>query len=453
MRRSVFVVLALVASLFSVVVVSPATAEPVHGGKEWNQLYPTVGLTWAQVASVCPPDGATPCDGTVGGNDLSGWVWATAPQVLELMELYAPGISAATPPAFSGPDAFFYGVGFLNDFRWTTYTALTYFYQEYTSGWTASLDGGGLPIAGGASYQHPFFSGSIGVGSLPDGASSDRGVFLWRTAGLDYTAPVVTPTVAGTLGNNGWYRSDVAISWNVVDAESPVVSTSGCEPTSVMTDTASASATCTATSAGLGGAGSASVTVKRDATPPVVTCGAAPTFSLAQPSAQLTGTVADATSGAVSAMVSTPVSTTVAGPRTATLRGSDRAGNAASTTCPYQVVVPTCGGKVATIVGSAANDTITGTSGADVIIGLTGADTISGGGGNDVICGGDGNDTITGGDGADTISGGDGRDDLYGGGQADDLDGGLGLDSIRGDAGADRCTSGEVRMSSCAILY
>ena len=51
------------------------------------------------------------------------------------------------------------------------------------------------------------------------------------------------------------------------------------------------------------------------------------------------------------------------------------------------------------------------------------------------------------------ILGGSEDDDLHGGTGNDDLNGGLGNDSIRGDAGADRCTSGEIRMSSCAVLY
>ncbi len=33
----------------------------------------------------------------------------------------------------------------------------------------------------------------------------------------DITPPVITPTVSGTVGNNGWYVSDITISWTVVD--------------------------------------------------------------------------------------------------------------------------------------------------------------------------------------------------------------------------------------------
>jgi hypothetical protein len=84
----------------------------------------------------------------------------------------------------------------------------------------------------------------------------------------DATPPVITPTVDGTLGDNGWYTSDVAITWSVTDPESPITATSGCEPASVTADVAEASFTCTATSTG--GTASVTVTVKRDATPPMI---------------------------------------------------------------------------------------------------------------------------------------------------------------------------------------
>ncbi|MDP2328812.1 MAG: PxKF domain-containing protein [Dehalococcoidia bacterium] len=85
----------------------------------------------------------------------------------------------------------------------------------------------------------------------------------------DTTPPDVTPEVTGTLGDNDWYVSDVQVSWTVTDAESDVTSTEGCDATTVTVDTASVTFTCTATSGG--GTASGSVTLKRDATAPVVT--------------------------------------------------------------------------------------------------------------------------------------------------------------------------------------
>lgn len=33
---------------------------------------------------------------------------------------------------------------------------------------------------------------------------------------------MITPTVTGTLGNNGWYVDDVTITWDAHDGESSV---------------------------------------------------------------------------------------------------------------------------------------------------------------------------------------------------------------------------------------
>lgn len=90
----------------------------------------------------------------------------------------------------------------------------------------------------------------------------------------DVTPPVIAPTVTGPLGSGGWYVGDVNVSWTVTDPDSTVTSQSGCDPTTVSTDTAGATFTCTATSAG--GTASESVTVKRDATAPAAIATAAP---------------------------------------------------------------------------------------------------------------------------------------------------------------------------------
>ena len=435
--RALIGVIALLGSVGAFAAPS-AGAAPTENGREWRELYTTTGLSWSQVASVCPTDGVTACSGSVGGHDLTGWTWASAPQVRSLMVQYAPGL--ATADAVTGIDGFFGAINFLGVMRWTTYTSLTYSYSEWTGGWTSSTDAAtGNPIAAGAGYSTGLTGttsdGSIGLGPDTDVANQYRGVFLWRTAGLDYSAPVVTPTVTGTLGNNGWYRSDIGITWSVVDPESAIVSTVGCDPTSVITDTAAFTQTCTATSAGFGGPGTGSVSVKRDATPPTVTCNTNPTFTLGDPSATVSGTVSDAGSGPVATSVSGAADTSIAGLRSTTVFGSDRAGNIGSQSCAYLVTVPQCLGKTPTIVGTGGNDTITGL------------------GKGDLICGGDGNDLIYGGDGADRIDGGAGNDDLNGDAALDIIDGGLGDDSIRGGAGADKCTSGEIRMSSCAVLY
>ncbi|MEZ4709301.1 MAG: hypothetical protein R3A44_18985 [Caldilineaceae bacterium] len=90
----------------------------------------------------------------------------------------------------------------------------------------------------------------------------------------DDTPPVITPNVSGTVGDNGWYISDVEVSWTVSDDESPVSSSSGCDTILINSDTAGTTLTCEATS--IGGTSSASVTIKRDATPPSANATASP---------------------------------------------------------------------------------------------------------------------------------------------------------------------------------
>ncbi|MBI4905363.1 MAG: hypothetical protein HY820_17140 [Acidobacteria bacterium] len=90
----------------------------------------------------------------------------------------------------------------------------------------------------------------------------------------DSTPPVITPTVSGTLGTGGWYRSSVTVNWSVTDPQSGIVSSS-CGTTSLTTDTPGVTVTCSATN-GAGLLASANVTVKIDKTPPVITSSRTP---------------------------------------------------------------------------------------------------------------------------------------------------------------------------------
>lgn len=120
----------------------------------------------------------------------------------------------------------------------------------------------------------------------------------------DSTPPVITPSVSGTLGNNGWYTSDVTVSWSVADGESTISSTSGCETTTIDYDTAGETLTCTATSAG--GASSESVPIKRDATAPTISASVSPAlpgsgwWNIASGAPTVTYTCGDLTSGVAS---------------------------------------------------------------------------------------------------------------------------------------------------------
>jgi len=87
----------------------------------------------------------------------------------------------------------------------------------------------------------------------------------------DTTPPVITPHVTGTLGTNGWYTSDVTVSWDVTDPSSGISSSTGCGTTTLTYDTyPSVTLTCSATN-GLGMSASKSITIKIDRSSPVVT--------------------------------------------------------------------------------------------------------------------------------------------------------------------------------------
>src|SRR5262249_25069141 len=139
-RRAIFTLI-LTVSAVQGAPVAAAPPDPLDdgAGREWRQLYQTTGLTWSQVAQVCPRDGETPCAGGIGGRDLTGWVWGTADQVIDLLGNYAPNILTADPPSVAGPEYFGLASGFLSAaLRWTFFVAGYNFYYESAAGWTAS---------------------------------------------------------------------------------------------------------------------------------------------------------------------------------------------------------------------------------------------------------------------------------------------------------------------------
>ena len=162
------------------------TASVTDGvGRVWRQLTETTGLSWTQIAAVCPRDGATPCTGVIGGRDLRGWVWGTAEQVTTLLGQYEPAI--LTAPSVEGFEQFFTAENFFGSFRPTFSFALTYQAGQHAAGWTSSTDEYGAPIAASVSNGHNMVSvsGSFSVAPVadPDEVSSMRGVFLWHPAG------------------------------------------------------------------------------------------------------------------------------------------------------------------------------------------------------------------------------------------------------------------------------
>ena len=200
-----------------------------------------------------------------------------------------------------------------------------------------------------------------------------------------------------------------------------------------------------------------------DTTPPdtTITAGPAASSEDTTPTFAFTGT-GGATGfqcrldgGAWAACTSPHTVTVGLGAHTFEVRAGDAVGNLDPTpaSLTFTVTAPpppppppapsyTCGGKRATIVGTAGADALSGTGGNDVIVGLGGNDKIDGGGGNDLICAGDGNDVVQGAAGKDVIDGGAGKDKLLGGGGADEIDGGDDDDRLQGNGGKDELDGG-----------
>lgn len=184
-------------------------------------------------------------------------------------------------------------------------------------------------------------SGTLAVGkNLPSAPLT----ITWNVVGCtpaDATPPKITPTVSGEMGDNEWHTSDVFVSWTVVDEESAITSPK-CESVTVSQDTTGRTITCSATSAG--GGATESVTIKRDATPPVVTLVDGPqdgaSYWFGDVPAAPTCTSSDATSGLRLPSPGCAVSgysTALADAHVVTATARDEAGNAASDVASYAV--------------------------------------------------------------------------------------------------------------------
>jgi hypothetical protein len=79
--------------------------------------------------------------------------------------------------------------------------------------------------------------------------------------------PLVNLSVYGTLGQNGWYVSNVTLNWSF---SGPLYSSTGCSNTTLTADTPGTTFTCTATSLDRSTTMSISKTIKLDKTPPTL---------------------------------------------------------------------------------------------------------------------------------------------------------------------------------------
>lgn len=142
---------------------------------------------------------------------------------------------------------------------------------------TDAEDGPSAFAASLSAVTGPFASDGIGSRTASCSYTDTGGLTATASATfsvVDPTPPVIVPTITGTLGNNGWYTSNVTLAWSVTDPESTATPT-GCSAASIASDQAATTYSCSATSAG-GSTGPVTVTIKRDATVPGISAAATP---------------------------------------------------------------------------------------------------------------------------------------------------------------------------------
>ena len=157
-----------------------------------------------------------------------------------------------------------------------------------------------------------------------EGGSATGSVTIKR----DASTPVVTAAVGGTQGADGWYTSDVRVTWSAQSSVSPV-STTPCAAVSLTTDTGGVTYTCSATNEA-GRSGTGTVTVKRDATRPAIGySGNAGSYTVDM-TVNITCAASDATSGLAAntcADITGPGYTFALGTTSFAATATDRAGN------------------------------------------------------------------------------------------------------------------------------
>lgn len=185
----------------------------------------------------------------------------------------------------------------------------------------------------------PYASDGIGEQTASCSYTDDGGLTAEAsvTYGIvDLSAPAIGYTLNPTLadGSNGWYKSNVTLTWSVSDSESPnSLAKTGCVDQNVTADQTVTVYSCSATSAG-GSAGPVSVSIKRDATVPTISGSASPAangFGWNNGNVTVSFDCADGTSGVASCGPDATLTGEGAGQSVAGT-AVDNAGNSAGTT-------------------------------------------------------------------------------------------------------------------------
>jgi Tol biopolymer transport system component len=168
--------------------------------------------------------------------------------------------------------------------------------------WLIQPNGSGLQQitapAGAADLDPKWTPGGGFVFSRSGLSTADAASDIWLASSIaaapeqvthtaaDTTPPVIVPVIAGNLGSNNWYVTDVRVTWQVTDTESGIASSTGCSETTIAADTEGVTLTCSAIN-GAGLPSTASVTLKVDRTPPAIAGLAGLSCSLWPPNGRL----------------------------------------------------------------------------------------------------------------------------------------------------------------------
>src|SRR5262249_58219327 len=114
-----------------------------------------------------------------------------------------------------------------------------------TTSWSVSDPNSGISTSSGCGSTTTT-SDTTGV-TLTCSATNSAGLSSSASVSykIDKSPPVITPTVtpASPDGTNGWYTSDVTVSWSTTDPPSGVSTSSGCGSTPTTTHTTGATLT------------------------------------------------------------------------------------------------------------------------------------------------------------------------------------------------------------------
>lgn len=115
---------------------------------------------------------------------------------------------------------------------------------------------------GPSADPYPYPSTNIWLETMTNPSPCPRAV-------ADSTPPQIRPVLSGPMGANDWYTGAVDLRWELSDPESGIATSNGCGALTLREDTAGTTLTCEATN-GAGLRASTSVSLKIDATPPVI---------------------------------------------------------------------------------------------------------------------------------------------------------------------------------------